>query len=376
MNDQSPVSTSTELVLPDAKDLTALFSTENGIKDLVASIKADVQSEVPDLTSVKGRKRITSLCHKVAQSKVFMDAVGKKLNESARAQIAIIDEQRRFIKKELDQVRDDYKQPLIDWQATEDERLQKHQDAMAVFAVIQVNPTMSSETITAIMDVAKGTTIDDSWEEFQALAKEAQEEALAHWANDLGIAKDREEQAAKIKRLEAEAEERAREDEQDRIKRQAKETARRDKEEAERVKAAEAKAEYARKKEAAKAEELRLKEAAEAEKKHQEELERTRIEAKETAKREAEEAATRKAEEHKREMAAAKQREDDAAENERQRLADERASEKRARKKREADTAHRKRILGEIGKAMAPIPREQIPEALVDGRIPYVRVLL
>ncbi|WP_406646940.1 hypothetical protein QEZ52_00485 [Aliisedimentitalea scapharcae] len=363
MKDQAPEST--ELALPEPTALKELFGKPEGITGIIERIEKDVRSEVPDLTTKKGRDRVKSLAYKVSQSKTTLDGVGKELNDATRKSLEKVDEQRRDIRSRLDALRDEVRKPLEDWEAAEKKRVEGHKENLRTFDVSRVDPTMTSETIKAVIDEVSTVAIDESWEEFQEFAEASKAECLAAWKIHLTIAIDREEQAEKIARLEAEAAERDRKEAAERAEREAEEKKRHDKEMAER-----------REREAAEAEERRQQEAREAEERRLEELEKAKAEAEERAKREADAEAKRKQEEHERELAEAKRREEQAAERERQRMAQEREEEERARAKREADKAHRARIQDEIAAALSPLPREAIPAALMDGRIPHVRILI
>ena len=53
----------------EEKDIVSVFTTENGVDTLFEQLASEVRSEVPDLTTKKGRDRIASLAYKVGKAK-------------------------------------------------------------------------------------------------------------------------------------------------------------------------------------------------------------------------------------------------------------------------------------------------------------------
>lgn len=78
-----------------------------------------------DLTTAKGRKSIASTAHKVARSKVYLDDIGKVLVADWKAKAAMVDATRRKIRERLDGLKADIRRPLDDWEAAEEQRLER-----------------------------------------------------------------------------------------------------------------------------------------------------------------------------------------------------------------------------------------------------------
>jgi len=93
--------------------------------EILAGIKAHVDSFVPDLTTKKGRDEVVSLAYKVAQSKTAIDNLGKDLTAGKREEIKLIDVERKKARDFLDQLRDDTRKPVTDWEAAEERRMAK-----------------------------------------------------------------------------------------------------------------------------------------------------------------------------------------------------------------------------------------------------------
>jgi hypothetical protein len=341
-------------------------------------VAREVRSHVPDLTTNKGREAIASLAMKVSKTKTAIDDARKTLTEDARAQIKKVDEQGKIIRDKLDALRDEVKQPLVEWRAAEDERIaacQRVIDGLKRDGLVTNDDT--SETVAGRLDLVRAVEITaERFQEFEDLAKTLRESAiqsLEAGAERLRIA---EEERAELARLRAAEEERQRQAEADRIAAEAK--------------AAEERAEQERKEAAARAErEAEEREAAE----------RQRIaDAAAAAERAATEAAARAAEEARQaqerqhaealaaerrrteEAEAARQAEiDRAARAEAQRLADLQA-EADAQAAREADRAHRGQIMGAAKEAIMEAAKvsekaaKDIVLAIAAGSIPAVTI--
>lgn len=328
----------TDLAVIEIKpDMAPALYVPNGLDSYLDQIRQAV-SEVPDLSTKKGRDRVASLAAQVSRSKTAIEKPGreylKRLKEAVRPAEAEI---KRFVDA-CDELRDATRRPLTEWEAEQD-RL-KAEEAMNA---LHVEALVMNENI----DLQR------------AIQFEAEHELalLENYKFD----REREEQ-----RRQAEQAQRER-DEQ--LQREAAEKAQREAEERHRAEI-----------EAAARREAEVKARAEA-------AERQRIEAEQRAQREAEEARLR-AEREKQAAIAAEQRkaqeeadrikrEAEAKEAarlaEEQRIADETA-------KREADVKHRKTVGTEIVNALlanTSLTREQAIEvltALKDGLVPRAKI--
>lgn len=364
MNEQTEIEIGTALAIPEKSALEVMFRSQGGIDPLIAQIAAKVRAHVPDVTTKKGRDAIKSLAYAVSRSKTALDDAGKLLNEEARAQISVVDAARKKIRDQLDALRDEARKPLDEWQAAEDARV----EALKARLDRLTNAAPADDTsdaISALIQRVEITVIDDTWAEYLPLAAKAKDATLMRLRSQLAVTKQREAEAAELARLRAEA---AAREEADRLRREAEEA------KARRIAAEKAEAERLAKIEREK-QEAAERAAREAEQRARDEAARVQREAEERAEAERRAAAEREAA-LQRQLEAERARAEAAAQAERDRLASERRAEEEARAKREADAAHRARILSEIREALAPIPREAIPQALMDGRIPHVKVVL
>jgi len=109
----------TELALIDeiTEDKWPEIYGVNKINDYYDRVRAELLSEVPDLTTVKGREAIASNSRKVSTSKTFVEKPGraylKFIKETKCA--AIEKELREFVEK-MDALRDEVRKPLTDYE--------------------------------------------------------------------------------------------------------------------------------------------------------------------------------------------------------------------------------------------------------------------
>ncbi|HDL6704905.1 TPA: hypothetical protein PXJ57_004615 [Yersinia enterocolitica] len=120
----------TGLVVIDIKpeSYPTLYVT-NGLDSYLDQIRQEV-SEVPDLSTTKGRERIKSLAASVSRSKTAIEKPGrdylKKLKEAVKPAEAEI---KRFVDA-CDALRDETRRPLTEWEA-EQERLKLEAERIA-----------------------------------------------------------------------------------------------------------------------------------------------------------------------------------------------------------------------------------------------------
>lgn len=280
-----------ELIVIEKKKVADVFKA-GGIDPYIQKVKDEVLGRVPDLETDKGRKEIASLAHKVAKSKTYLDGLGKDLVSTIKAQAKVIDSERKKMRDELDDLKEEVRRPLTEWEDAEKERVNNLLSRCNYFTKLKDGEYTESNQLQDVVDEIELIKIDDSFEDYQELAKRNKDEALTHLKAKLIVLRDEEKQAEEARKAEAERLEKERLEREERIAKEAAEKARFEAE-------AKAKAD----KEAA--------EAAERERLAKIELEKQEaIKAKEKAEREAKETEER----IKREAEAEKQREIEEAE--------------------------------------------------------------
>lgn len=293
--------------------------TGGGLDDLLARIRAEAVTLVPNVKTVAGRKEIASIAYKVSRSKTAIDDAGKALVADLKKQTGDIDSARKKARDTLDALRDEVRKPLTDWEEEQ--------------ARIERERVEAEERARAEAEAARLAEIARKEEEIRA-----REEAV------------RAAEEAERQRAAAEQAERERVEREARLQAEAAESAKRE------AAAAVERAE----REAREATERAAREAAEAEQRAKDAAEKA-----EREKAEAVAAAERRAQE-----------EAERAERERQAQAD---AQRKADEARAADVEHRRSI---NRAAMAALIAQGISEddaatvitAIVQGKVPAVAI--
>ena len=173
---------STELMieLPKSNALQ-VFVEPNGIDPYLDKIRKEALSLVPDISTKKGRAEIASMAARVARSKTYLDEAGKNLCDQERAKIdvtlqAVLDS-RKMIRAALDNLRDEVRKPLTDWENAESERKGKIE---ARIEAMQRLPEVGSDAaaIGKHLKRLEATEIDESFGEYTAEAAIARTHAI------------------------------------------------------------------------------------------------------------------------------------------------------------------------------------------------------
>lgn len=109
-----------ELVVIEKSTALEVFKSSDSVEDIIRKVEQEVNSFIPDATTVKGRKEIASLAYKVAQSKTYLDGLGKDLVAELKEIPKLIDANRRTVRERFDTLRDKARQPLTEWEAEQD----------------------------------------------------------------------------------------------------------------------------------------------------------------------------------------------------------------------------------------------------------------
>ncbi|EIV6996816.1 TPA: hypothetical protein ACXHUQ_004911 [Klebsiella pneumoniae] len=348
-------------IIEIAPDMAPAIYVENGLDSFLEKIRAGV-NEVPDLSTAKGRARIASLAAQVSRSKTAVEKPGRDYLKRLKEQPKVVEaELRRFV-TECDQLRDEVRRPLTEWEDAEKARTEALQqrlvDLRALSDVIDTAGNyLPSADIQARILEAKSVVLDDSWQERAAEAGVAKDSTIQQLEASLVIAQKREHEAAELDRLRKEAEEKARLEREENIRREAAEQAKRDAE-------AKAQAEI----DAAARRESEARAATER-------AEREKIEAQQKAEREAK-AAAEKAEQEKNAAIAAERRRQEEAESarlaEQKRIAEEEA--RRAADKEHRRCINRQAIADLIESGLTQEMAEKALIAIASGKVSAVSI--
>lgn len=193
-----------------------------GVKAIVSALKEEVRTQAAslDVSSEKGRKQIASLAYKVAQSKTALDKMGKDLTEEWQRQTSLVNKDRRYLRDDLDALKDEVRKPLDDYLAQEAARVAAHEAALAEIEILASVDGRSAEEIN--VRIWKVPSIDDrQWQEFRTRADHVIAVTLERLVAAQAVAAQREEEGAEAERKRhAEADRIAAENEAKRIHRE------------------------------------------------------------------------------------------------------------------------------------------------------------
>jgi len=380
------------LVANTTANPVAVFTDEQQFSEFYAKLKAATDQHVPDLTTATGRKAIASLAFRVTKAKTSLDAAGKGLTEEWRKQTALVNESRKKMTAELDQLAAEVRRPLTEWEAAEAARVERNR--VRLQQIRDAGIVREDDTADSVEQRGREIWALSPSEDFYVTETEAFKAAKDATVQSLVAARDRlrreEADRAELERLRAEAAEREAAAEAERIERErgeAEAEAERQRvaaaEQAERDRIAAEEAERQRIADAERAAEQRAREAADREREAEAERVRQEHEAALAAERKAAqereaEANARAAEAERlrqaeidrvKEVERKREAEEAKARAEAQRMADEQA-------KRDADRAHRTQAKTAAKEALMALGADEktavaIVLALIGGDIPH-----
>ncbi len=202
--------------IPKEKTVT-VFTTENGLDPYLEKIKTEVESFVPDLSTKKGRDAIASLAYKVSQSKTALESIGKDLVAELKKQPKLVDTERKRVRDYLDDLRDEVRQPLTDWEADQ-ERLEAERIAAEEAEKLRVQAENDHELALLMNDKVIADRKAEA-EQIEADRLAAEEEIKRNAAEQARIEAEQKatEEQEKIQQEKLAAEEAAKESERQRI---------------------------------------------------------------------------------------------------------------------------------------------------------------
>ena len=208
--------------LTTAKPLD-LFTTPGIVESLLASIRAEALRDfTPDLTTDKGRKAIASRAYRVAKTKTFLDTIGKEEVARLKELPRQVDAGRKTLRDGLDQLAEEIRQPLTDWEARVD-------GIKARLTDLQNLPARLMNATAAIIGQALTDLQAVNPASFDEFAEEAQGIIMATKATveeQLEKAKKAEAERAELERLRAEKEAREKSEREEALRKEGEERAR------------------------------------------------------------------------------------------------------------------------------------------------------
>ena len=237
--------TATELELTEVKP-EQLF-VQDGLDSVLSKIETEARSIVIDISTAQGRKNCASVAYSVAKAKTTLDAMGKDFVSDLKKQAAKVDERRRIIRERLDELKDEIRRPLTEWEQ-EQERINREIEERintikGIAAELAFGGVSASADIKIHLDkLANVEILPEHYGLRIDEAKAAKDAELLKLEGMYFRAKHNEEEAAKIeaerkakeeadRKARDEAEAKARAERDEKIRRDAEEKAKREAEE-------------------------------------------------------------------------------------------------------------------------------------------------
>jgi len=197
------------LVNPDTIDAAPFILDTHAFEAFYQQVALEVRSVGTDVSTKKDRDAIKSAAFKVAKCKTRCDEARKNLTADARRKIDEFNDAGKTIKDRLQNLQDEVRRPLSEWEEAETRREKAVNEAVQLLNGILAQPARLDEASDRIlerlnelkvMEIKQAVFLEDAdrVEQLRDLALSAVETALA-------TAKQREAEAEELARLRAEA---------------------------------------------------------------------------------------------------------------------------------------------------------------------------
>ncbi|KAG1251957.1 hypothetical protein G6F68_012016 [Rhizopus microsporus] len=153
--------------------------------------------------------------------------MGKQLVDDLKDVPKRIDAERKRMRDTLATLADEVRRPLTEWEQAEEDRVQRHKDALEGITTLVVNCGESSDSLCAAIGAVEAIAIGPEWEEFETEAARAKDKALAGLRDRLAAREKYDAEQAELARLRAAEAEREQKERELRIAREAAERAQR-----------------------------------------------------------------------------------------------------------------------------------------------------
>ena len=164
-----------------------IYLADNGLTPYFDYIKAETANEVPDLSTLKGRKRIASLAAKVASSKKAIEKPGRDYLKELKAQPKTVETNLREFVRACDALKDEVRAPLTQWeeeqarikaeqQAKVDYFSEEYSAAVEALAAMPLNEKV--DFLKGVIEEIQQEVIDDSFGELKEAGEKAKVDSL------------------------------------------------------------------------------------------------------------------------------------------------------------------------------------------------------
>lgn len=231
---------STELALPViTEDKYPALYVSGGLDSYYQTIREQVMSEVPDLTTKKGIARVKSLAAMVSSSKVAVEKPGREYLKQLKEMPKVIEATLRDWNQKMDSLRDEVRKPVTEMEDAEKARIVALE--LRINEIKQIGDSITTDidslALSKLQDSLNKILIDDSFQEFIEVAQHAKANTESKLQQFLSVRVQFEEGQKELAKLRAEQEEQARiqheKDIADQARREAEQKAMREKLDAE-----------------------------------------------------------------------------------------------------------------------------------------------
>ncbi len=109
--------------------ISTVIAADKG--DILGKLVEELRDFQADATTAKGRKEARSKAYKVSLAKGELVRVAETLKEDAQKTIKSVNAEIKVIEEKMDEIRDNIKAPVEEYEAREERRVAAHQKALA-----------------------------------------------------------------------------------------------------------------------------------------------------------------------------------------------------------------------------------------------------
>lgn len=152
----------------------AIYEGGDYLTSFIQRVRDEVGNEVPDLATKKGRARVASLAAQVSKAKAAVEKPGRDYLRDIKAKVKPIEENIREFVRAMDDLRDQVRKPLTDWEEAEKARVAEQQFKLAKLKELaQYFDGLDSSALKERLKQADEIEVGPAWEEFEGEAATA-----------------------------------------------------------------------------------------------------------------------------------------------------------------------------------------------------------
>lgn len=211
------------LIVFEPKDVRATFACDDPAATfgpILAPIRKAMDEFIPNASvqTKRDRDAIKKFAAQIVKSKTLLESHGKAVADAIKLEPKLVDASRRYVKDTLDAWRDEVRAPYDEWEARENERIQKHENALAQLKELALpnfrdgRPLPARELRINLEAVKAYPETEDACEEYLDGYRNGKAAAIEALTTAMAIREAAEAQEAELAALRAEKEERDRRD--------------------------------------------------------------------------------------------------------------------------------------------------------------------